>query len=72
MEQAAVKSDPEVIADPRGTAVNTALLLQSPQAAWDIPARQEHTEPNPLMWSQPTFKEIGGGEPSEEIPPRAE
>ena len=68
MQQAAVKPDPEVIADPRGTAVNTAMLLQSPQAAWATPGRREHTEPNPLMWSQPTLKEIGGGEPEEKVP----
>jgi len=30
MQQAAVKPESEVIADPRGTAVNMALLLQSP------------------------------------------
>ena len=30
MKQAAVKSELEVIADPKGTAVNAALLLQSP------------------------------------------
>jgi len=30
MQQAAVKPEPEVIADPRGTAVNMALPLQSP------------------------------------------
>jgi len=33
MGQAAVKPEPEVIADPRGTAVNKALPPQSPQAA---------------------------------------
>jgi len=30
MRDAAVKSEPEVIADPRGTAVKSALPLQSP------------------------------------------
>jgi len=32
MKHAAVKSERELIADPKGTAVNTALLVQSPQA----------------------------------------
>ena len=31
MQQAAVKSEPDVIVDPRGTAVNTALPLPSPR-----------------------------------------
>ena len=72
MQHAAVKSDPEVIADPRGTAVNTALLLQSPHLPAGHAWGDEDTEPNPLMWSQPTFKEIGGGEPKEKIPKDSE
>jgi hypothetical protein len=65
MRYAAVKLELEVIADPRGTAVNKAMQPSSPSAAC---GRQEHTEPNPLMWSQLTLKEIGDGERSAEVP----
>jgi hypothetical protein len=65
MRYAAVKLELEVIADPRGTAVNRALRSPSP---WAAGRRREHTEPNPLMWSQPTFEEIGGGENSATVP----
>ena len=44
MEQAPVKSEPEVIADPRGTAVNQSLVQPSPGPSG-------RTEPNPaLRW----------------------
>ena len=88
MKHAAVKSEleegpmafgcawrPRVIADPRGTAVNKALLLQSPRASRAFVAgRQEHTEPNPLSWPQPRLKEIGGGEQEQgkKVPARSE
>ncbi len=85
MKQAAVKQEPErgpkaeevpgpqLIADPKGTAVNLARLLQSPQTVWrDIAKRPEHTEPSPLSWPQPTLKETGGGEQAEDVPTRAE
>jgi len=49
MRHAAVKPESEVIADPRGTAVNTNLPLQSPSAACAPGAGGENqTEPNPL------------------------
>lgn len=73
MKHAVVKSELEVIADPKGTAVNAALLLQSPSAVHASRAnRKELTEANPLMWSQLTLKEIGDGERKEEIPAGSE
>jgi hypothetical protein len=69
MRQAAVKSELEVIADPKGTAVNAALLLHSPSAVHASRVdRVELTEASPLMWSQPTLKEIGDGERSTKVP----
>jgi len=70
MKQAAVKQEPEVIADPRGTAVNEVMRSSSPSSRPDGMHRsgKEHTDPNPLMWSQLTFKEIGDGARTTEVP----
>ncbi len=47
MRQAAVKPESEVIADPRGTAVNSALLPRSPHAGRTQSAVGER-KPNPI------------------------
>ncbi len=62
MEQAPVKSEPEVIADPRGTAVNQSLVQPSPGPSG-------RTEPNPaLRVGGPSTRRAGRSQEQQRTP----
>ena len=71
MKHAAAKQEPEVIADPRGTAVNVATAAAQPVAGSSGPrarlaGRTYRTQS--LDVDSAHFKEIGGDKATEEVP----